>query len=70
MPDLCKECKHFFIDYKKLIGIGENMPKTGNEPSDYIPQDKCKLGHKIRESTDGLVPFTRDRTCNDFIKKG
>ncbi|GAG34916.1 unnamed protein product [marine sediment metagenome] len=69
MPDLCKECRHFFTDYKKLKDIGEHIPKTGNKPSDYIPQYKCKLGYRIEESTDGWVPFTCGYTCNDFTKK-
>ena len=57
------------VDYKKLKDIGGNTPKTGNKPSDYIPQYKCKLGHGIVESTDGWVPRTPDYICNDFIKK-
>ncbi len=69
MPDLCKECRHFFKDYKKLGAYGENIPKTGKKPSDYYPQDKCKLGHGIVESTDGLVPCSFDYTCEDFIEK-
>lgn len=69
MSDLCMECKHFFIDYKKLKNIGGNSPKTDNKPSDYIPQYKCKLGHEIVESIDGWVPRTRNYTCIDFIKK-
>ena len=68
MPDLCKECRHFFTDYKKLHDIGGNTPKTDNKPLDYIPQYKCKLGHEIGESTDGWIPRTHDYTCNDFIK--
>ena len=69
MPNLCEECRHFFTDYKKLKDIGGNIPKTGNKPSDYIPQPKCRLGHRIVKSIDGLVPRTFDYTCDDFIEK-
>ena len=69
MPDLCKECRHFYIEHKKLEGYGMNISKTGNRPSDYYPEDKCKLGHIIVKSIDGLVPRTYDYTCDDFIEK-
>ena len=70
MPDLCKDCKHFFTDYKKLKDIGGNTPKTGNKPSDYIPQYKCILGHRLTKNKyKQIVPYTKDYMCNDFIEK-
>ena len=70
MVDLCEDCRRFSTYHKKLKDIGENTPKTDNRPSDYIPQNGCKRGHKQRKNKDGrIVPFTHGYICNDFTAK-
>ena len=58
MPDNCEECEHFYEDKKEIRGIDGSVS--------YIPQYKCRLGHKIVKSSDGWVPHTRTYTCPDF----
>ena len=61
MVTLCEECENFYIKNKEIRGIDGSVT--------YIPQHKCKLGHGIVDSTDGLVPRIRGFICKDFIKK-
>lgn len=61
MVTLCQKCEKLYIKNKEIRGINGSV--------DYIPQHKCKLGHKISQSTDGWVSLTNGYICKDFIKK-
>lgn len=68
MPELCKDCGHFYVDYIESKDIGDNIPKKASSPKP-TPKYKCILGHKIAKSSEGWVPYTSNYTCEDFIEK-
>ena len=62
LVDFCEKCRNYSIGHKKLRGIDGSV--------DFIPQDNCKLRHKIAKNSDGqLVPLTNGYSCVDFRSK-
>jgi hypothetical protein len=70
MPDFCENCNCFSIENKRLKGFNNNIPKKDKKLSDYIPQYKCILGHRLTKNKyKQIVPYTKDYMCDDFIEK-
>ncbi|MBN2603002.1 MAG: hypothetical protein JXA91_02585 [Candidatus Thermoplasmatota archaeon] len=52
---------YFYETTKPIRGINGSVS--------YIPNYKCKLNHRISESTDGWVPSCCGYVCKDFVRK-
>jgi hypothetical protein len=62
LVDFCEKCRYYAIGHKKLKGIDGSI--------DYIPQNICKLHHRIaKNNNDQWVPLTNGYSCVDFRLK-